>query len=270
MKRTLINVIYYESSQALWVYGPDHAFRRSDGFELQSRIVGEDMPGNAMSMIGLKRMDNLQECIQTVLDKNIPGDLVETGACKGGACIFMRAVLKANSETRRRVFACDTFHPTDPPPSYLVKILVGVLVHLVASVPSRSWQRSVCKTVQKLDQNFPAIDEPSDAMIDLAISIMKSVLFLEHPPRVEKGLQWVKSNFARFGLLDEQVLFLQGWFNDTLPKAPITNIAVLRLDGDTFESTIDALDVCYPKLSAGGDPHPSPSSLPARSPHGAE
>jgi hypothetical protein len=61
IKRTLINVIYYESSQALWVYGPDHVFRRSDGFELQSRVVGEDMPGNAMSMIGLKRLDNLQQ-----------------------------------------------------------------------------------------------------------------------------------------------------------------------------------------------------------------
>lgn len=61
IKRTLINVIYYESSQALWIYGPDHAFRRSDGFELQSRIVGEDMPGNAMSMVGLKRLDNLQQ-----------------------------------------------------------------------------------------------------------------------------------------------------------------------------------------------------------------
>ncbi len=61
IKRTLINVIYYESSQALWIYGPDHVFRRSDGFELQSRVVGEDMPGNAMSMIGLKRLDNLQE-----------------------------------------------------------------------------------------------------------------------------------------------------------------------------------------------------------------
>lgn len=91
-------------------------------------------------------------------------------------------------------------------------------------------------------------------MIDLAISIMKSVLFLEHPPRVEKGLPWVKSNFARFGLLDEQVVFLQGWFSETLPTAPGLNaIAVLRLDGDTFESTIDALNVCYPKLSPGGE-----------------
>jgi O-methyltransferase len=108
--------------------------------------------------------------------------------------------------------------------------------------------------IQKLDQNFPAIDEPSDAMVDLAISIMKSVLFLEHPPRVEKGLPWVKSNFARFGLLDEQVVFLQGWFSETLPNAPgLSAISVLRLDGDTFESTIDALNVCYPKLSPGGE-----------------
>ena len=61
LKRTLINVVYYESSQALWVYGPDKLFRLSDGFELQSRVVGEDMPGNAMSMVGLKRLDNLEQ-----------------------------------------------------------------------------------------------------------------------------------------------------------------------------------------------------------------
>ena len=61
LKRTLINVVYYESSQALWVYGPDKVFRLSDGFELQSRVVGEDMPGNAMSMVGLKRLDNLEQ-----------------------------------------------------------------------------------------------------------------------------------------------------------------------------------------------------------------
>lgn len=187
-----------------------------------------------------------------MLDEDIPGDLVETGACKGGACIFMRALLKAFDDTRRRVFACDTFHPTEPPPPFLLKLLFGVLANLVASVPSRRWQRGVCKAVQKLDQNFPAIEEPSEGLVDLAISIMKSVLFLEHPPRVEKGLECVKSNFARFGLLDEQVHFLQGWFSDTLPKAPISSIAVLRLDGDTYESTMDALETCYPKLSPGG------------------
>ncbi len=62
----------------------------------------------------------------------------------------------------------------------------------------------------------------------------------------------VKANFARYGLLDEQVRFLVGWFRDTLPTAPIEQISVLRLDGDLYESTMDALSALYPKLAAGG------------------
>jgi hypothetical protein len=61
MKRALINVIYYESSQALWVYGPDHVFRLCDGFSLGDRVVGEDMPGNAMTMVGLQRLNNIEQ-----------------------------------------------------------------------------------------------------------------------------------------------------------------------------------------------------------------
>jgi O-methyltransferase len=48
------------------------------------------------------------------------------------------------------------------------------------------------------------------------------------------------------------VRFLKGWFRDTLPRAPIERLAVLRLDGDMYESTIEALDALYPKLSPGG------------------
>ncbi len=62
----------------------------------------------------------------------------------------------------------------------------------------------------------------------------------------------VAANFERFGLLDEQVVFLKGWFADSLPRAAISNIAVLRLDGDMYGSTLDAIDALYPKLSAGG------------------
>jgi O-methyltransferase len=182
----------------------------------------------------------------------VPGDLVETGACKGGACIFMRALLKAAGDDRRKVVVCDTFHPSDPPPPLLLRVLLGIVMYVVASVPSQRWKRGLCKTLQKLDPNFPPIEEPSEEMVDLAISIIKSVMFLQHSPRVEKSLDCVKSNFARFGLLDNQVVFLQGWFSDTLPNAPIASIAVLRLDGDTYESTMDALQLLYPRLSAGG------------------
>jgi len=62
----------------------------------------------------------------------------------------------------------------------------------------------------------------------------------------------VRENFRRFGLLDEQVIFLKGWFKDTLPDAPVEKLAVVRLDGDMYESTMDGLKHLYPKLSPGG------------------
>jgi len=66
------------------------------------------------------------------------------------------------------------------------------------------------------------------------------------------SLEAVQGNFKKFGLLDNQVVFLKGWFKDTLPTASIDKISVLRLDGDMYESTIQALDALYPKLSSGG------------------
>jgi hypothetical protein len=71
-------------------------------------------------------------------------------------------------------------------------------------------------------------------------------------PLTEVALDDVKRNFERYGLLDGQVRFLKGWFKDTLANAPIERLSVLRLDGDLYESTMDALGPLYPKLSPGG------------------
>jgi hypothetical protein len=70
-------------------------------------------------------------------------------------------------------------------------------------------------------------------------------------PDFAVSLDEVRGYFWRYGLLDEQVFFLKGLFKDTLPTAPIESIAVLRLDGDLYESTRDGL-VLYDKLSRGG------------------
>lgn len=66
------------------------------------------------------------------------------------------------------------------------------------------------------------------------------------------SLEEVQRNFSRFGLLDDQVRFLKGWFCDTLPAAPIDKLAILRLDGDLYHSTMDALNNLYHKVSRGG------------------
>ncbi len=66
------------------------------------------------------------------------------------------------------------------------------------------------------------------------------------------SLEEAKENFARYGLLDDRVHFLRGFFNQTLPNAPIVKLAVLRADGDLYESQMDVLNSLYPKLSVGG------------------
>lgn len=71
-------------------------------------------------------------------------------------------------------------------------------------------------------------------------------------PILAVSLEEVQENFRRYNLLDNQVKFLKGWFRDTLPHASIDRLAVLRLDGDLYESTIDALNALYHKVSPGG------------------
>lgn len=71
-------------------------------------------------------------------------------------------------------------------------------------------------------------------------------------PILAISLDEVKENFRKYELLDEQVRFLEGWFSDTLPGAPIERLAILRLDGDLYESTMDALNALYEKVMPGG------------------
>lgn len=62
----------------------------------------------------------------------------------------------------------------------------------------------------------------------------------------------VRANFLRYRISTDRVRFVEGWFEDTLPTLPVTQIAVLRLDGDMYGSTITALTNLYPKVSQGG------------------
>lgn len=166
------------------------------------RETGSDWPTFGHSMIGLRRLDNLQFCVEDTLRNGVQGDFIETGVWRGGACILMRGVLKAHNVTDRKVWVADSF----------------------------------------MGLPFPnAKKYPEDR---------HSFFFLARSLAVP--LEEVKDNFEKYGLLDDQVVFLKGWFRDTLPDAPIGRLAVMRLDGDMYESTMDAMKNLYFKLSKGG------------------
>ena len=68
-------------------------------------------------------------------------------------------------------------------------------------------------------------------------------------------LEVVKSHFKKYGLLDHHIHFIKGYFENTLPvfqPRPQNEIALLRLDGDLYNSTMVVMNHLYPKLQPGG------------------
>jgi hypothetical protein len=166
------------------------------------RLTASTLPPWALTMIGARRLVNVEFCVRDVLERGVPGDLIETGVWKGGTTIFMRGLLRAYGVTDRKVYVADSFEGIPAPDA----------------------------------EAYPA-DEDSTLHLwrDLAI-----------------GVDEVRANFQRFGLLDDQVEFVKGWFRDTLPALREHVWSVIRLDGDLYESTLDALRNLYDGLAVGG------------------
>lgn len=83
--------------------------------EEANRATGRDWPVYGESMIGLKRLENIEACIRQVVAEGIPGDLIETGVWRGGATIFMKAVLKTLGVSDRTVWVADSFEGLPEP-----------------------------------------------------------------------------------------------------------------------------------------------------------
>lgn len=77
--------------------------------QLQWRAAGRDWPLNALTMTGLRRLDDLQTCVEAVVRDGVEGDLIEAGAWRGGSSILMRATLNAHGATDKTVWVADSF-----------------------------------------------------------------------------------------------------------------------------------------------------------------
>jgi hypothetical protein len=190
LKKSVVDYIYVSN-----VAGKN---QKVSEYEMEN---GREWPDRAHTMVGMKRLTNIQFCVEDVLKNNIEGDLIETGVWRGGSTIFMKGVLKVNGDNTRKVFVADSFEGLPPP-----------------------------------DPKYP-VDNG-----DIHHTFKYLVVSKEQ----------VESNFKRYDLLDDNVVFLKGFFEHSLPKAPIDKLSILRLDGDMYSSTIQVLDILYDKLSIGG------------------
>ncbi len=216
LKKELSNILHYEADIAITylaecIEGENEYHRNAfltDSFRDKTRHFEEQFAdGRSQSyfgytLVGMRRLDNIQVCVDDVIANDIPGDLLEAGVWRGGTSMLMRAILKVRGVTDRVVWLADSFEGLPPPDVGQYPADEGMKLHEVAN---------------------------------MAVS-----------------LERVKENFATFNLLDDQVKFLKGWFRDTLPDAPVGDLAILRADGDMYESTIQILDNLYDKVSTGG------------------
>jgi Macrocin-O-methyltransferase (TylF) len=245
VKRAVANILYEDPPIHFYDGQGDPVL--AQGFDLKRRVWGEDAPTRAHTMIGIRRLDNIAQCVENILAEGVPGDVLEAGVLRGGGAIFLAACLKAHGALDRRVFVCDTFQPPKPL-SWPVKLFLRAIAHL----PGIGLQRRLFHLGQSLakDKSFPDLRQPSDQMMRFVMWAGRHLNRLD--PLKGGGLDQVKSNFARYGLLSDQVVFLKGMFAETFPTAPFTRLALIRLDGDTYESTRDCLVHLYPRLSPGG------------------
>ncbi len=191
--RTISNTIYQD---------PPGSKKGNRLFDAILRKEGRDWPMHAHSMSGHARLSSLARMVQSVVEENISGDMIETGVWRGGSSIMMRAMLAYLGDKTRKVYVADSFEGLPPP-----------------DAKKYPWDKG--DTLFKFKQ--------------LAIS-----------------REQVMENFNRYGLLDDQVVFLKGFFRDTLPALRHHSFSILRLDGDMYESTMDALSNLYDGLSPNG------------------
>jgi len=100
--------------------------------------------------------------------------------------------------------------------------------------------------------SFEGLPEPDVRRFPKEAALYRGPTIQQGYKRMAATLDEVRANFEAYGLLDQRVRFLKGWFRDSLPNAPVKKLALMRLDGDYYESTMDALVNLYDKLSVGG------------------
>ncbi len=107
---------YLKFKNLKWLDQRSYSLIKHITYDAKRRNLGQDLPNlMGFTMVGHRRLDNIQACIEDVLQNNVEGDFIETGAWRGGATIFMRSLLKEHGVTNRKVWVADSFEGLPAP-----------------------------------------------------------------------------------------------------------------------------------------------------------
>jgi len=173
-------------------------------------------PGSqALSMAGQRRLDHIVALIATVVSERVPGHFIETGVWRGGMSFLAAKTLDVLGTKARRVYLCDSF----------------------SGIPDQTAYGKNRKHAAQAGHEQDGRAHKLEILND-------------------NSETRVRRDAALFEISPERVRFVPGYFNESLPalmaREPDATFAVIRLDGDTYWSTYEALETLYPHLSPGG------------------
>jgi hypothetical protein len=159
-----------------------------------------------------ERLYALYNSVKYVLNNNIPGDFVECGVWKGGNPVMMATMLMEAGVTDRKIYLYDTYEGMSEPTAN--------------------------------DTNFKGNDARQ---------------LLDNSDKADQASVWcfsqldeVKQNLRKTGYPEQNLVFVKGKVEDTMPSTLPGAIALLRLDTDWYESTLHELWHLFPLLSSRG------------------
>jgi O-methyltransferase len=164
------------------------------------------------TMTSAERMYGLYCSVDYILSNNIKGSFVECGVWRGGSSMLIAKMLSNRKLNDRKMYLYDTFEGMSEPTSNDVD----------------SGGNDAAELLKK------AVSEKEESVWCLA-----DLADVQHNMRL--------TNFS-----EENIFYIKGKVEDTIPKTMPEPIALLRLDTDWYESTKHELTHLYPKLSTNG------------------
>ena len=164
------------------------------------------------TMTSPERIAAVIQAVRYIHDNNIPGDLVECGVWRGGSAMAMAMTLKSIGATDRKIYLFDTFEGMTEPTD-----------------------EDVSHHGRSAEQEFQA----SGGRGEISTWCLGS-------------LEEVKVNLSQTGYPEQNINYVKGKIEETVPGIMPDQIALLRLDTDWYESTKHELEHMFPVLSSEG------------------
>ena len=164
-----------------------------------------------VTMTSPERIFALITAVVYVCENGIPGDFVECGVWKGGSSAAIAKTLVHMKATDRTLWMYDTFDGMSQPTA--------------------------------ADVDF--LGQTADQLLDQQDIAESTSVWCRSP------LDEVKATMQATGYPQNQIRFVQGRVEETLPQHSPDRLALLRLDTDWYESTKCELEILFPNMSPG-------------------